>query len=513
MRVLVEDPSPSVTLEDLRAALTDDVERLAALGGDLEFVQAEQVGPNESRRAALRLLAWLPDRLDALLQDPVVGAAREAPRREHRGRLPRLPRTCRRQRGQRRGRAGRGAGRRAAGPRAIAHRPPRRVLARAGRLHVGVPRTASRRGLSRSSSRGRPDSGTPLDALGEPRVRAVLDAPRIRNRPSGAGRLRFQPGLPRPRCSDPLTRRGTVWSMRLLALAMLAASGTGQSQRAGRGTAVRDTVAHPGRRDRGRLLQSVASGCLPTRVVTYPFCARAGRPGPREVLTIGLTTVVLSRDRCVRLPAAVSYIVLFGLVLPLAGLALLRRRGRDELTADERTRLRLLFSVFVGAATVAATLVVVTVATWSTGWDGLTLRDPTAPASEPKLIRESALLFWFCRLMTVGIGVSVLTAAPRIAGCTSRNGGSAGVSSWRSSPRWSEDCSWSPHRDLPARGAAGPVALVDGPGRRRPGSGAGGAGTPSIYLRVERWVDRLLYGRRPAPYSVLAGHRFPVARE
>jgi hypothetical protein len=75
VRVLVEDPSPRITVEDVRAALTDDVERLAALGGDLEFVQAEQVGPGESRRAALRLLAWLPDRLDALLQDPVVGAA------------------------------------------------------------------------------------------------------------------------------------------------------------------------------------------------------------------------------------------------------------------------------------------------------------------------------------------------------------------------------------------------------------------------------------------------------
>ena len=50
-------------------------ERLAALGGDLELVQAEQAGAGESRRAALRLLAWLPDRLDALLEDPVVGAA------------------------------------------------------------------------------------------------------------------------------------------------------------------------------------------------------------------------------------------------------------------------------------------------------------------------------------------------------------------------------------------------------------------------------------------------------
>jgi signal transduction histidine kinase len=75
VRVLIEDPSPSVTVDDLRAALTDDVERLAALGGDLEFVQAGQPAPSESGRAALRLLAWLPDRLDALLESPVLGAA------------------------------------------------------------------------------------------------------------------------------------------------------------------------------------------------------------------------------------------------------------------------------------------------------------------------------------------------------------------------------------------------------------------------------------------------------
>jgi signal transduction histidine kinase len=75
VRVLIEDPSPGVTVDDLRTALTDDVERLAALGGDLEFVQAGQPGPTDSRRPALRLLAWLPDRLDALLESPVLRTA------------------------------------------------------------------------------------------------------------------------------------------------------------------------------------------------------------------------------------------------------------------------------------------------------------------------------------------------------------------------------------------------------------------------------------------------------
>jgi signal transduction histidine kinase len=75
VRVLIEDASPSVAADDLREALTDDVERLAALGGDLEFVQAGPPGPGDSPRPALRLLAWLPDRLDALLESPVLRTA------------------------------------------------------------------------------------------------------------------------------------------------------------------------------------------------------------------------------------------------------------------------------------------------------------------------------------------------------------------------------------------------------------------------------------------------------
>jgi signal transduction histidine kinase len=75
VRVLVEDPSPSVTIDQVRDGLTDDVERLAALGGDLELVPAAPPGPDDSRRPGLRLLAWLPDRLDALLEGPGTAVA------------------------------------------------------------------------------------------------------------------------------------------------------------------------------------------------------------------------------------------------------------------------------------------------------------------------------------------------------------------------------------------------------------------------------------------------------
>jgi len=63
--VVVADPVPTVTVDELRAVLTDDAERLAALGGSLECVQVQPAEPDESSAPVLRLLAWLPNRLDA----------------------------------------------------------------------------------------------------------------------------------------------------------------------------------------------------------------------------------------------------------------------------------------------------------------------------------------------------------------------------------------------------------------------------------------------------------------
>ena len=59
LSVRVDDPTPAMSIEDLRAWLTDDAGRLAALGGDLEIVEV---------RGAAVLRAWLPDRLE-----PAVG--------------------------------------------------------------------------------------------------------------------------------------------------------------------------------------------------------------------------------------------------------------------------------------------------------------------------------------------------------------------------------------------------------------------------------------------------------
>ena len=60
--VRIEDPAPTDTAEQLRSALADDVERLAALGGDLDMAVPG------SAPGALALRAWLPDRLDPVVE-------------------------------------------------------------------------------------------------------------------------------------------------------------------------------------------------------------------------------------------------------------------------------------------------------------------------------------------------------------------------------------------------------------------------------------------------------------
>ncbi|WP_433273157.1 hypothetical protein ACQPZA_21580 [Pseudonocardia xinjiangensis] len=69
--VHIDDPAPAVTAQDVRTALADDVERLVALGGELDLV-----GPDDGAAGLLGLRAWLPDRIE-----PAVDAGAGAERR------------------------------------------------------------------------------------------------------------------------------------------------------------------------------------------------------------------------------------------------------------------------------------------------------------------------------------------------------------------------------------------------------------------------------------------------
>ena len=210
--------------------------------------------------------------------------------------------------------------------------------------------------------------------------------------------------------------------------------------------------------------------------------------GAGALLLAGLGTALLS--------PIVSCVLFFGYLGPVVGVMVLPRQIRGAPTATARTQARLLFSVVAVASAIATVLAVITVLIWTTGWGSmLLLVDPTAQVSgEP-----TALLFWFSRLAGIAIAGAVLIAT--------RPGGL-----------------WNAER-LFSRGlAAGLTAALIGGGYCLVRTSTGsllvedGALLSAVlatvlaavmlrpaYVWAERWTDRLLFGTRPTPYSVLAG--------
>jgi hypothetical protein len=62
LAVRIADPTPALATNDVLAALTVDMDRLAALGGDVEITEDDAGG--------IALRAWLPDQLEPSVDDP-----------------------------------------------------------------------------------------------------------------------------------------------------------------------------------------------------------------------------------------------------------------------------------------------------------------------------------------------------------------------------------------------------------------------------------------------------------
>jgi signal transduction histidine kinase len=261
-------------------------------------------------------------------------------------------------------------------------------------------------------------------------------------------------------------------SMRLLGLAMFAAGGTGNPW----------TPAAAG----DVLLQSAAIAAFAGALLCYPPAhGRRLGPGRDELVPAVGGAAVLGATAAMVFPPAWSHVVLFGVALPALGLVLLRHRGRDDLTAVERTQVRLLFGILAGVASIAVLLL------------GTVLVAGTGPPLPP----DTAPLLWFSRLVPVVIAVGALAAGRRgrlpavqrrfrlglVVALVATVLGGLFVVLHALLHRLAEN--GHVPRGIEAGAAAAPVALL----------------LHATYVRVERRVDRLLYGRRPTPYSVLAG--------
>ncbi|MET0424112.1 MAG: ATP-binding protein, partial [Actinoplanes sp.] len=234
---------------------------------------------------------------------------------------------------------------------------------------------------------------------------------------------------------------------------------------------------------------------LALALLGYP-AARGRRlaPGRDELLTAVGGAAVLGAAAATVLPPPLSCGILFGVALPVFGLMLLQQRGRDDLTAVERTQVRLLHATLAGAATGAAVLLLITVLLWNTGWAGLTRRYPDGPI----LPHDMALLFWFGRITPLALATAALAAGRRDRLAATQRRFALGlvvalVAALAGGLFVVLHTLLAVYGHLPPPVAA-PIAALPAALAVRP-----------IHARAERWVDHLIYGRRPTPYSVLAG--------
>lgn len=238
-------------------------------------------------------------------------------------------------------------------------------------------------------------------------------------------------------------------SMRPFALALLAGAGSGL------GPVIAGDFVLPG----------VSLGAFAFAVLSYPPAVGSRGPGRDEIVVTAGGTAVLGAATAAIFPPSLSEVALFGAMLPALALVLVRHRGRDDLTSIERARTRLLFAILVGAALNMAALMLIFV---------------PFPA-----VRDPAPLFWFSHLVPVTVVITVIRWAPLqavqrrlgaalvVASVTVLIGGLFTIL----------------HTVVPASVAALPAAALLRP----------------VHVRVERQLNRLLYGWRPTPYSVLAG--------
>ena len=296
-----------------------------------------------------------------------------------------------------------------------------------------------------------------------------------------------------------LAARTRTWAVRLLALALVGSAGAFnlQAHAAARAVEVGTGLALGGVHQ--VLLHAIACAAYILALLVFPTPTwdglPGGRPARRGLAITGIVTFLLVGLGTALLPHTTSCVLFFGFLVPVVGLVVLPRRVRRGPGAEQRTQARLLFSTLLGVSAVAVVLGIVTVILSVLGnGPGLALVDPTAHGTGSSSGEPLALLFWFSRLVSAAVAVVVLVATRRRL--------------------------WTAERWFSRGLAVLLVMAVCGGGfvvLRTIGTtligpvGAVVVATVAVsltlgqlYVQAERLVDRLLYGSRPTPYSVLA---------
>ncbi len=295
---------------------------------------------------------------------------------------------------------------------------------------------------------------------------------------------------------------GQSWVTRLLALGLVGSAGAFNLQADTAELTVQTATGQSIAGLHDALLHVVACGAYLLALLLFP----AGRweIGPSSVrrhhlvvITFGGIFGAIGLGTTLP-PYAISSVLFFGLLVPVVGLLALPRRVRHGTTAEQRTQARLLFSVLAAAFCTFAVLCIVTLLLRHLNEPGLTVIDPTAELTRPFAdVPVSAPLFWFSRLGSAAIAVALLIAARRNRLWTAERLFSRGLAT-----------------TLVVVLAGGTFVVVRAVAVRLTDSQPGTAAVLAtvlvallflpLYAHAERLVDRLLYGSRPTPYSVLA---------
>ncbi|WP_433502230.1 ATP-binding protein [Pseudonocardia halophobica] len=301
-----------------------------------------------------------------------------------------------------------------------------------------------------------------------------------------------------------LVRGGSGWPTRLLALAMVGSGGAFNLQAHAAATAVDTATGIAAGPVHQIVLHGVACAAYVLALLVFPtpqgaWPSRWGRSGRVTLAVFGVLVLGIVGFGTALLRHTTSCVLFFGFLVPLVGVAVLPGRIRRGETAALRTQARLVFSLLVAAFAAIVVLGISTIVLWLLGVPGLELYDPTAHDSTTTGAAAGqpvALLFWASRVGSAAIAVAVLVAV-------------------RAERLWSAEARFS--RVLAAVLA---VALVGGGVVVFEAAGwligfgplwsslgasllAAVAFLP-VYRAVEGLTDRLLYGRRPTPYSALA---------
>jgi signal transduction histidine kinase len=233
-----------------------------------------------------------------------------------------------------------------------------------------------------------------------------------------------------------------------------------------------------------------------------PRSGPLGRPG-RWVVAAVVGAAAAALLATAFLPPSFRCVLLSGLLLPLLGIAGLRRRLRASTSERLRAPARLIFGVLVATVAMGAAMAVITGVLALLSWASLDRLNWTAvdwSASSPSL-PPIVLWYWASRLSLPIVAVAVLM--------TSRRSGAVSAQRWFSRGlvvvlvTASVGCLYVVVDMLTSKfefGGQHPTPAVT----RGTAVAVCALAFLPLFLVTQRAADRLLYGTRPAPYSVLA---------